>query len=134
VLEITSEVTNETYNNTEVILDIQEIEEEDPVIWAQVSNPPEFPGGLSALYNYLKSNLKYPQEAREINLEGTVYASFVVWKDGSISNVNILRGIGAGCDQEVIRVIESMPEWIPGNQNRKKVNAAFQMPVKFKLN
>ncbi|MCD4665739.1 MAG: energy transducer TonB, partial [Bacteroidales bacterium] len=118
----------------DIIPDIEEVEKEDPVIWAQVSNPPQFPGGLTALYKYLKLNLKYPADAKGINLEGTVHVSFVVWKDGSISDVEILRGIGGGCDEEVIRAIESMPNWIPGNQNGNKVNAAFQMPVKFKLN
>ena len=133
-IEITVEVTKETFNNTNIIPDIEEVEKEDQVIWAQVSNPPQFPGGLTELYKYLKLNLRYPPAAKGINLEGTVHVSFVVWKDGSISDVKILRGIGGGCDEEVIRVIESMPNWIPGNQNGKKVNAAFQMPVKFKLN
>ncbi len=135
-IEISSEVTDETTNDLNIIpdFDIEEIDKEEDVIFSFVQNQPEFPGGETALYKYLKSNLKYPPDAREINLQGTVYITFVVWKDGSISDVKILRGIGGGCDEEVIRVIELMPNWIPGNQNGKKVNAAFQMPIKFKLN
>jgi TonB family protein len=94
---------------------------------------PEFPGGDNARIQYISENVNYPKKAREKGTQGTVYASFIVEKDGSISNVEILRGIGYGCDEEVIRVISSMPNWKPGIQRGKAVRAQFNMPIKFTL-
>ncbi|MBN2174748.1 MAG: energy transducer TonB [Bacteroidales bacterium] len=134
-LIISAEITENTYNELDrKIGEIEEIVEEDTVIHVFVSNNPEFPGGEPALMNYLRNNLKFTQQAREINLQGTVYVSFVVWNDGSIRNIKILRGLGAGLDEEVIRVIEAMPPWTPGSQNGRNVNVEFKMPVKFQLN
>lgn len=128
----------EIHDDTRNVLDfdpgtIEEIEKEDDVIHVFVENYPEFPGGEVAMMKYLGSNLQYSEAAREIGLEGTVYVSFVVWKDGSIQDVKILRGLGAGLDEEVVRVILSMPKWKPGNQNGKNVNVEFKMPIKFNL-
>jgi len=78
--------------------------------------------------------MKYPTRAREAGIEGTVHVSFVVWNDGSIRNTSILRGIGGGCDEEAIRVVNLMPKWKPGIQLTKKVNVQMSLPVKFVLN
>ncbi len=122
---------NDPYRN---IPDIEEIETEDKVIHTSVQNLPKFPGGEPALFKYLSANLKYSRAAREIGIQGKVYVSFVVWKDGTIRDIKILRGLGAGLDERVISVIQSMPRWEPGNQNGKKLNVLFHMPVSFKLN
>lgn len=111
-----------------------EIIPEDTIVYKFPARYPEFPGGELALFKYLSENLKYTKEAREINLEGPVYVSFVVSKDGSISDVQILRGLGAGLDEEVIRVIKGMPDWNPGMQHGKNVNVRYRIPVKFNLN
>lgn len=111
-----------------------EIVPEDTAIYKYPSSYPEFPGGESALFRYLSENITYTREAREINLQGTVHVSFVVGKDGSINKVKILRGLGAGLDEIVIRVIEAMPSWKPGLQGGNKVNVEYTIPVKFKLN
>lgn len=116
------------------VFEIDEIEEEDDVILVFVQNNPEFPGGQAAMFQYLAKNLKYTKAAREIGIQGKMLVSFVVWKDGSIGNIKILRGLGAGLDEEAVRVIESMPRWKPGNQNGKNVNVEFNMPVLFTLN
>ncbi|RZL51236.1 MAG: energy transducer TonB [Pedobacter sp.] len=94
---------------------------------------PEFPGGMTALRNYIANNLQYPDEASEEGIEGTVYAKFVITKDGSIANIEIERKLGYGCDQEVIRILKKMPKWSPGKLDGKAVNYQYRMPVSFKL-
>ena len=106
--------------------------EEEIFIVVEVS--PEFPGGLDSLYNFIYSNLRYPQSAMRYKLEGRVFITFVVEKDGSITNVRILRDIGGGCGQEAKRVVEMMPKWIPGKQNGKTVRVQYNLPITFKLN
>ena len=94
---------------------------------------PRFPGGLSALYAYLRQNIKYSVAAKEMGVQGTVYVRFVVEKDGSISNVEVLRGIGGGCDEVAVRVVKNMPAWIPGKQMGRAVRVSYTLPIKFSL-
>ena len=94
---------------------------------------PEYPGGTQALYSFLAKNIKYPKTAKKNNVEGTVYVKFVVDEDGSVINPVIVRGIGAGCDEEVIRVIKKMPKWKPGEINGKKIAVYYTLPCKFSL-
>ena len=95
---------------------------------------PGFPGGDEARINYLKNSIEYPQMARESGIQGRVFVTFVVEKDGNITDVRILRGIGGGCDEEAVRVIKNMPKWVPGKQRGKPVRVQFNMPILFKLN
>lgn len=94
---------------------------------------PEFPGGQQALLDYLKNNIHYPEEAKEIGLMGKVYVGFVVRNDGSISNVEIKRGVHALLDKEAVRVIKNMPKWKPGMNGGKAVNCRMILPIKFEL-
>lgn len=94
---------------------------------------PEYSGGESALMHFLSKNIQYPARAREINIEGKVIAQFIVEVDGSISHIQVLRGLGYGCDEEVIRVLKLMPKWKPGKQNGKSIRALFRLPVRFSL-
>lgn len=94
---------------------------------------PTFPGGESELMFFLRDNIKYPQLAREGNVQGCVYVQFVINADGVISNVTVLKGIGGGCDEEAIRVVKLMPPWIPGKQNGKPVNILFTLPIRYIL-
>lgn len=97
---------------------------------------PEFPGGQQALINYLQTNLVYPEDAKELGIEGKVYVSFVVFEDGSIQQVTILRGIKGNnsCEKEVLRLIKRMPNWIPGKDNVGNVlKARVKIPVVFNL-
>ena len=82
---------------------------------------PEFPGGHEAMMTYIAKQLKYPEEAVENNIQGRVFIAFVVERDVSISEVKVLRGIGAGCDKEAVRVVMGMPKWLPGKQKGKMV-------------
>lgn len=114
----------------------QEIEEEDIVeaeIFIVVEEMPQFPGGDAKLYEYIQKNLKYPMMARESDIQGRVFVNFVVEPDGSISKVNVMRGIGGGCDEEAVRVIESMPKWKPGKQRGSAVRVSYTVPIIFKL-
>lgn len=94
---------------------------------------PEFPGGIEALMVYLSRNIKYPAMARQQLIQGRVYLSFVVEKDGSVTNITLLRGIGGGCDEEAMRVVSGMPSWKPGRQNGMPVRVAYNLPVRFSL-
>lgn len=98
-----------------------------------VEQQPEFPGGDAERMKFLQSKYNYPTMAREAGIQGTVYVTFVVEKNGKISNVKILRGIGGGCDEEAIRLVKSMPDWKPGKQNGQAVRVQFNMPIKFTL-
>ena len=102
-------------------------------IYQIVDQMPEFPGGMEAMMKFVADNVKYPEEAKDKNIEGRVFVGFVIEKDGSVSNVKVLRGIGGGCDEEAIRVVKSMPNWTPGKQKGEPVRVSFQMPFMFKL-
>lgn len=111
----------------------EEEEEDEQVIFQVVENDPEFPGGIEALMKYLQQNIKYPQLARENNITGKVYVTFVVERDGSVTGVRVLRDIGGGCGQEAVRVVKSMPKWTPGKQRGKAVRVQYNLPVNFSL-
>ena len=111
-------------------------EEENTVeeeIFRVVESMPVFPGGEAALYKYLAENTRYPEMARSAGISGTVYVSFVVEKDGYIADVQLLRGIGGGCDEEAIRVVKNMPHWTPGKQRNIPVRVLFSLGIKFTL-
>lgn len=112
----------------------KEVEEEEVQIFTVVESMPGFPGGEAARITYLNENIKYPQMARESGIQGRVFVTFVVERDGSVTDVKVLRGIGGGCDEEAVRVIKNMPKWDPGKQRGKPVRVQFNMPILFKLN
>lgn len=89
--------------------------------------------GERELLQYVSANIKYPREARKKNVQGTVYVAFVIDKQGRVSTPKILRGIGSGCDEEVLRMLSSMPAWQPGTKNGKPVMVQYNLPVKFSL-
>ena len=100
---------------------------------AVVQNYPEFIGGMAAWAKFVQRNLRYPINAVNQNIQGKVYLSFVVEKDGSISDVTVLKGIGGGCDEEAVRVIKSSPRWKPGKQGNENVRVRYNMPIGFSL-
>jgi protein TonB len=102
-------------------------------VFISVEEKPEFPGGDTERVKFLINNLTYPLEAKEVGVSGTVYLGFVVERDGSISNITLLRGIGGGCDEEAIRVVKMMPKWKPGMQQGHEVRVQFMLPIKFTL-
>ena len=94
---------------------------------------PEFEGGMAAWSKFIQRNLRYPYAAQEKEVEGKVFLSFVVEIDGSITDVTLLKGIGAGCDEEAMRVIKKSPKWKPGQQQNRKVRVRYTMPLSFQL-
>ncbi len=102
-------------------------------IYQIVDEMPQFPGGEAAMMKFVANNVKYPQEAKDKEIDGRVFVSFVVEKDGSVSNVKVMRGIGGGCDEEAVRVISAMPKWKPGIKDGKPVRVSYMMPLTFKL-
>jgi periplasmic protein TonB len=102
-------------------------------IFTVVESMPCFPGGEANVYKYLADNVAYPYQAREAGISGKVWVAFVVEKDGSITDVKVLRGIGGGCDEEAVRVVEAMPRWTPGKQRGIPVRVHFVLSIKFTL-
>jgi TonB family protein len=103
-------------------------------IFESVPEIPTFPGGRDSLDVYLERKLIYPKLAKQYGIEGTVLVRFVVNQNGEISNVKVLRGIGAGCDEETVRIIRLMPKWNPGRQNGNTVRVYYNLPVRFGIN
>jgi len=104
---------------------------QDSLIFMVVESMPEYPGGEAALYRFLKENIQYPEAARKKRIQGRVFVTFVIEQDGSVTNVELLKGIGGGCDEETIRVVKAMPKWIPGKQRGKYVRVQYNLPVMF---
>ena len=131
-VDLDVEMTEETVIE-EVVFEEPVEEEETDEIFTIVEQQPAFKGGVAAFYAYVGKKMKYPSQARRMGIEGKVFVQFVVGKDGSISEVKIMRGIGAGCDQEAIRVIKTSPAWSPGKQRGKPVKVRMVLPITFKL-
>ena len=104
-----------------------------PLVFTPVDVDAEFPGGLEELIMFVCMNVEYPEQARKANVEGTVYSSFCIDRDGSVSNITILRDIGYGCGDEVVKMLQSMPRWKPAKVRGKNVRSEFNLPVTFTL-
>ena len=127
---------NDDFMSTEVdehtAVEIQEVQEvaqeeevvEEPQVFFIVEDMPEFPGGELALRKYIAENVRYPEQAKENDIQGTVYVRFVVDTDGSVKNVEVLRGVDPLLDKEAIRVVQSLPKWKPGKQRGKAVKVS----------
>jgi protein TonB len=102
-------------------------------IFTVVEQQPEFSGGMAALGQYLQKNLRYPAAAQRANISGRVFVSFVVNTDGSIQDVQVLKGLGFGTDEEAKRVVQAMPKWRPGKQSGRPVRVKFNLPINFTL-
>ncbi len=106
---------------------------EENKVFEAVEQMPSFPGGDAALMRYLSDNINYPAVAAENGVQGRVVLSFIVERDGHITDVNILRSVDPSLDREAIRVVKSMPRWIPGKQNGQSVRVKYKLPVTFRL-
>lgn len=107
--------------------------EEENKVFDVVEEAPSFPGGQAALQKWLRDNIKYPVVAAENGIEGRVIVQFVVGKNGSVSNVKVVRSVDPSLDKEAVRVVSSMPHWTPGRQNGSEVNVRYTLPVTFRL-
>ena len=107
--------------------------ESSPEIYTIVEKKAEFLGGEEAMFKYIGENLSYPESARDEGIQGLVYVTFVIIETGKVTDVKVLRGIGGGCDEEAVRVVRSMPDWIPGTQRGKEVRIQYNLPIRFTL-
>ena len=110
------------------------ITEDENKIFMIVEQMPQFPGGEQEMMKFISENLKYPGKAQEAGVSGKVIVNFVVGKDGKITQIKVVRGIGSGCDEEAIRVLQKMPPWTPGMMGGKAVPVYFTFPITFRLN
>lgn len=101
--------------------------------FVSMENPPLYPGGIDKFYKFLDDNIKYPKEAKENHIQGKVFVSFIVEKDGSLTNIKIDRKLGYGTDEEAVKVLKLSKRWNPGTQYGKKVRVKYNIPVKFSL-
>ncbi len=102
-------------------------------VFTVVENQPEFPGGNKAMANFIAKSLKYPDAAKKARVSGHVFISFTVDKEGAISDISILKGIGFGCDQEAVRVVSSFPKWKPGSQRGRAVDVKYNLSINFQI-
>ena len=102
-------------------------------VFVIVEEMPEFPGGQQALMKFMTSNLRYPEIAKEEEIQGTVFVTFVVQEDGSLREVKVLRGVHPELDREALRVVKSMPNWRPGKNGGKVCCVQYNLPVNFVL-
>jgi len=109
-------------------------EEDDEEFFMVVENMPEFPGGDLGLMKYIQKNVKYPPIAKEYNITGKVYVSFIVDRQGKVTNVKVVRGVDKNLDAEAVRVVKSLPKYKPGKQRGKAVRVMFTIPINFTLN
>ncbi len=108
-----------------------EIDENIPYRFVEESATPK--GGIEAFYQYISEKVKYPSQARRMGIEGRVFVEFIINKDGSFSDVKAIKGIGAGCDEEAVRIIQSAPPWKPGKQRGRPVRQRYTLPIIFNL-
>lgn len=149
VVEVPNE--EEIKDEIKVVLDIEVTDQtkvEQIVIQAQVPEPEQEEsdriftiveetaspkGGLAAFYQYVKENINYPPQAKRMGIQGRVFVEFVIAKDGSLTDVHIVKGIGAGCDEEAVRIVQAAPPWNPGKQRGKPVKQRYTLPIIFKM-
>ena len=110
-----------------------EVPQQEEVIFQVVEEMPKFPGGLQEAMVFIGKNIKYPVEAQQAKIEGRVIVRFVVGRDGSVSDVEVMRGVSPELDAEAVRVVSMMPKWIPGKQRGKAVAVKYTMPIMFRL-
>jgi periplasmic protein TonB len=131
-IDLDVEITEETQIEEMVFEEAPEEEVADE-IFTVVEDQPTPKGGMQAFYEYVSKNMKYPAQARRMGVEGRVFVQFVVDKDGTITDVKAVKGIGAGCDEEAVRVLQNAPKWNPGKQRGRSVRVRMVLPITFQL-
>lgn len=126
------EVTDQT-KIEEIVVQAEEPKEETDEVFTIVEESAAPKGGMAAFYKYVSDKIKYPPQARRMGIEGRVFVEFVIAKDGTLTEVRAIKGIGAGCDEEAVRIVQSAPPWNPGKQRGKPVRQRYTLPIIFKL-
>jgi len=132
-INMDTEVSEET-KVEEIKIVEQEVEKEDvDQIFSIVEEQATYKGGLASFYEFVGKKIKYPAQAKRMNIEGKVFVEFVIERDGRLTDVKAIKGIGGGCDEEAVRVVMSSPGWNPGKQRGKPVRTRFVIPINFRL-
>lgn len=131
-IDLDMEITEDT-EIEEIVFEEEPEEEVADQVFLVVEEQASFPGGNEAWVKFLRKNLKYPRQATRMGIEGKVFLSFIVDTSGSISDIQVIRGIGGGCDEEAKRVLENSPKWSPGKQRGRAVKSRMQIQIVFKL-
>ncbi|PTQ95705.1 TonB family protein [Mucilaginibacter yixingensis] len=105
--------------------------QEQEEIYSKIEQSAEFPGGIDSFFKFMSKNLKYPPDAKKNNVQGKVFLTFVVEKDGSLTDIKVVRGIGYGCDEEAIRVMKLSPKWNAAMHDNKPVRQQYTIPILF---
>lgn len=126
------EVTDAT-KIEQIVIQAEQPKEETDEIFNIVEESAAPKGGMAAFYKFVSDKIKYPPQARRMGIEGRVFVEFVILKDGTLSEVRAIKGIGAGCDEEAVRIVQSAPAWNPGKQRGKPVRQRYTLPIIFKL-
>lgn len=131
-VELDVEVTEETVVE-EIVFEEAPEEENVDEVFTIVEESASFPGGYAAWGKFLQKQLKYPRQAQRMGIEGRVFVQFIVERDGSLTDIQVVKGIGAGADEEAIRVLKNSPKWKPGKQRGKPVRQKYIQNIQFKL-
>jgi protein TonB len=131
-INMDTEVSEETKVEEIVIAPVEEKEDVDQ-IFSIVEEQATYKGGLASFYEFVGKKIKYPAQAKRMNIEGKVFVEFVIERDGRLTDVKAIKGIGGGCDEEAVRVVMSSPGWNPGKQRGKPVRTRFVIPINFRL-
>lgn len=131
-VDLDVEITEDTEIKDIVFEDAPDEEVADE-IFDIVEDQPTPPGGMSAFYKYVSKSIRYPNQARRMGIQGRVFVQFVVDKTGYLTNVKAIKGIGAGCDKEAVRILKAAPRWKPGKQRGRPVKVRMILPITFKL-
>ena len=126
------EITEET-EVEEIVFEEEPEEEEADKVFLVVEEDAAFPGGPGEWNKFLRKNLKYPRQAKRMGIEGNVYLSFIVDRTGTISDIQVIREVGGGCDEEAVRVLKASPKWTPGKQRGKAVTVPYSLPIIFQV-
>lgn len=132
-IELDVEVTEFTSIDDIVYVETEMEDEEVEEIFTIVEDQPEFPGGMQEFYEFVGDKMNYPKQAARMGIQGRVYVQFIVGKDGALRDIQVVKGIGAGCDEEAARVMELVPKFKPGKQRGTPVNVKMVLPIYFKL-
>lgn len=135
ILIITSIISEQAFSqeNIENKRETIQTTNDSDEVFVFVEEQAEFPGGQDSLIKFLIRNIKYPELAKELGVQGTVYLKFIVEKDGRITNIKVIRGVHPSIDAEAIRVVKMFPNWIPGKQRGRPVRIYYNLPIKFTL-
>jgi protein TonB len=130
-IDVTDRTVMQEFTITETVPVIEEEEADKIFLVVEQTAAPK--GGMSAFYKYVAENIKYPAQARRMRIEGKVFVEFVVDRDGTLTQITVVKGIGAGCDEEAVRIMQGAPPWEPGRQRGRPVRQRMVLPIYFKL-